>query len=231
MIKDTYVIVPVYNEASVIGGVIRELLTLFPNVICVDDGSIDDSAAEVQKTNAVLLQHDHNKGQGAALKTGIQYALRWPDARYFVTFDADGQHQTMDALMLVESLRHSDLDVILGSRFLGQAEDIPWSKRMTLKLAIAFTNKTTGVHLTDTHNGLRAFNRCFAENLRLRCKGMAHASEFIYRIAEGKFKYSELPVTINYTKYSKNKGQSIFNAFNILSELRTLRKEIADTTE
>lgn len=229
---DTYVIVPVYNEASVIGGVIQELRQFFPNIVCVDDGSTDTSATEVKKTGATLLQHNRNKGQGAALRTGLHYVLERPNAQHFVTFDADGQHQVMDALMLIECLRHSGLDIVLGSRFLGNVDDISWAKKLTLKLAIAFTNKTTGVHLTDTHNGLRAFNRRFAENLHLRCNGMAHASEIIYRVAEGKFKYGEMPVTISYTKYSKAKGQSIFNAFNILSELRTARKEVmADQAE
>ncbi len=223
MLKDTYVIVPVYNEEPVIKDVINNLSTYFPNIICVDDGSTDNSAVEISETNATLLKHSTNRGQGAALRTGIQHALNDPEAQYFITFDADGQHHTMDALMLVETLRHSGKDIILGSRFLGEAENISWIKKVLLKAAVIFTNKTTGVKLTDAHNGLRSFNRRFAENLRLRSSGMAHASEFIYRIAEGKFSYDELPVTITYTKYSKSKGQSIFNAFNILKELRSYK--------
>ncbi len=223
MLEDTYVIVPIYNEEPVIKDVINSLSTYFPNIVCVDDGSTDNSLNELSKTGATVLKHGGNKGQGAAIRTGIQHALSDPNAQHFITFDADGQHHTLDALMLVEVLRHSDKDIILGSRFLGEAENIGWLKKMVLKLAVMFTNKTTGVHLTDTHNGLRAFNRRFAENLRLRSNGMAHASEFIYRIAEGGFDYGELPVTITYTKYSKSKGQSIFNAFNILKELRSYK--------
>jgi glycosyltransferase involved in cell wall biosynthesis len=229
--RSTYVIIPVFNEESVVREVIEQLQTYFSNIICVDDGSTDGSVAAIAETGVVLLRHRTNQGQGAALRSGIQYALKETDAKYFVTFDADGQHRPIDALAMVKNLQHSSKDIVLGSRFLGKAEDMPWAKRAILKLAIVFTNKTTGVKLTDTHNGLRAFNRRFAENLRLRCKGMAHASEFIYRIAEGNFKYGELPVTISYTKYSKSKGQSILNAFSILSELRAARKELAEQAE
>ena len=231
MNRSTYVIMPVFNEESVVRKVIEKLEPYFANIICVDDGSTDNSAQEISKTRATLLQHTANKGQGAALRTGIQYALNNPGAKYFITFDADGQHKIIDALFLLEGLKRSGKDIILGSRFLGEAEGLSWFKKLILKLAIVFTNKTTGVHLTDTHNGLRVFNRHFAENLKLRCNGMAHASEFIYRIAEGNYKYGELPVTISYTQYSKSKGQSILNAFNIVSELRAARKELPEQAE
>lgn len=220
MHKDTYVIIPVYNEEPVIKEVVHSLEAYFSNIICIDDGSTDNSAKEIAKTNAILLEHADNKGQGAALRTGIQYALRNTSAEHFVTFDADGQHQPLDAVKLVEGLKQSDKDIILGSRFLGEAENMSVLKKLVLKLAIAFTNKTTGIKLTDAHNGLRVFNRNFAEKLRLRTNGMAHASEIIYRIAEGNFTYSEMPVTIRYSDYSKAKGQSIFGSISIIRELR-----------
>lgn len=227
MYDTTYVIMPVYNEETVVKEVIEGLAVYFPHIVCVDDGSSDSSVAQVEATGATLLRHTNNLGQGAALKTGIQYALRDKDAKYFITFDADGQHQVKDAIRMVETLMQSGEDIILGSRFLGEAENISWVKKMVLKLAIAFTNRTTGVHLTDTHNGLRAFNRRFAENVRLRCKGMAHASEIIYRIAEGKYRYSEVPVTITYSEYTKSKRSVAAHLLNVLSELKEARKELA----
>lgn len=223
MNRDTYIIMPVYNEDSIVKEVIEQLKPYFANIICVDDGSTDSSVAEVSKTAATLLQHDKNMGQGAALRTGIQYALRDTNAKHFITFDADGQHDPADAVRMLKSLKKHNLDIVLGSRFLGTTENMSKVKGIVLKLAVAFTNKTTGVHLTDTHNGLRVFNRNFAEKLQLRCNGMAHASEFIYRIAEGYFHYAEEPVTIRYTAYSKSKGQSIFNSFVIMKELFSYR--------
>jgi polyprenyl-phospho-N-acetylgalactosaminyl synthase len=230
MNKNTYVIMPVYNEESVVKEVIEQLESYFSNIVCIDDGSTDHSVKEISKTSAVLLQHDNNKGQGAALRTGIQHVLRDKGAQYFITFDADGQHDPADATKMLQSLKKHNMDIILGSRFLGTAENMSFIKGLVLKLAVAFTNKTTGVHLTDTHNGLRVFNRNFAEKLQLRCNGMAHASEFIYRISEGYFHYDEAPVTIRYTNYSKSKGQSIWNGLHILRELRTSRKKLSEQT-
>jgi glycosyltransferase involved in cell wall biosynthesis len=221
--QDTYVIVPVYNEAPIVKRVIEELQVYFSNIICVDDGSDDATVKEIAQTKATLVRHSKNFGQGAALRTGMRHALRDPDAKYFITFDADGQHAVYDAVRLVQYLREEQKDVVLGSRFLGEAENMSWSKRLLLKWAIIFTNKTAGVKLTDAHNGLRAFNRRFAYRVAdLRCNGMAHASEIIYRLAGG-YDYAELPVSIRYTDYSKSKGQSMWNTFHIMRELLAQR--------
>ena len=223
MQRNTYVIVPVYNEEQVIREVIVKLQRHFAHIICVDDGSSDGSVAEIAKTKAILVKHKRNKGQGAALRTGIEYALSKKGAKYFVTFDADGQHRVEDAIKMVNYLKKGEADIVLGSRFVGSTEDMPLVKHMVLKAAIIFSNVTTGLKLTDTHNGLRAFNRGVAVKLRLTCSGMAHASEIIYRIAENKFRYAEMPVTITYSDYSRSKGQSVLNSFGILKELVAYR--------
>ncbi len=223
MNKSAWVIIPVYNEAEVIGSVVDGLKKQFKNIVCVDDGSSDGSADLILKNGAELVVHTRNQGQGAALRTGVQYALQ-KGAQYFITFDADGQHRVEDAVKMLKYLKKNDVDIVLGSRFLGaQAEGLPVTKRVVLKAAIVFSNVTTGLKLTDTHNGLRVFNRNVASKLKLTCSGMAHASEIIYRVAENKFIYAELPVTIKYSRYSKAKGQSIFNAFNIVKEIVVYR--------
>lgn len=220
MHKDTCVIVPVYNEDSVITEVINGLGEYFPNIICVADGSTDNSANEVLKTSAQLIRHFRNSGQGAAIRTGLDAALSNKKMRYFVTFDADGQHSPADADRMVRHIKtHSNTDVILGSRFLGEVENIGQIKLGVLKVAIIVSNLTCGLKLTDTHNGLRVFNRQFATRLHLKSRGMVHASEIIYKIARGGYVYKELPVTIRYTDYSKAKGQSVFNAFAILAKM------------
>ncbi len=219
MHSDTYVIMPVYNEASVIGGVLGDLLKHFANVICVNDGSTDDSAREIAKTKAQLLNHPINVGAGAATQTGIDYALQDPKAEYFITIDADGQHAVDDALKMLEFLKQNPVDIVLGSRFLGTIENISFVKKQFLKVASSFSRATTGIRLTDPHIGLRAFNRQFAENLKLTMPGFEHASEMVNRIAEGKFRYIEVPITVTYSDYTKAKGQSMLNAVNITVDL------------
>jgi glycosyltransferase involved in cell wall biosynthesis len=217
--QDVYVIIPAYNEGKAIKEVLESVLKIFPNVVCVNDGSKDDTAEQIEQTKAVLVNHPINMGQGAALQTGIDYALQDPKAAYFITFDADGQHSLDDAQAMVKEIRKGKAEIILGSRFLGKAENISGLKKAILRMAVAFSNMTSGLRLTDAHNGLRVFNRHVASELQLRMPDFAHASEIIERIAEKKFTYKEVPVTILYTEYSVSKGQSIINAVNISFDL------------
>lgn len=214
MSNNVAVIIPVYNEAEVIGDVLKNVSKHFKYVICIDDGSRDNSAQEIQASKALLVRHPINMGQGAALQTGIEFARQLP-VEYFVTFDADGQHRVSDALVMVEQLRSGDCDIVLGSRFLGQTVGIKKSKERVLKMAIRFSNTISGVKLTDTHNGLRAFNRKVAERMQITMPDMTHASEILEIISKNKFTYREIPVTIEYTDYSRAKGQSLINAINI----------------
>lgn len=214
-INDVAIIIPAYNEGEAIEATIATIPSQYGAVICIDDGSKDNTAASISKTHAKLVQHPINLGQGAALQTGIDFALLDPKVKYFVTYDADGQHQMEDVEKMLKFIRSHDVDIVLGSRFLGKAENIGALKTLILKLAVRFSNASTGVKLTDTHNGLRVFNRKVAEGLQLQMADFAHASEIIDRIAQKKYTYKELPVTIIYTDYSRSKGQSIINAVNI----------------
>jgi glycosyltransferase involved in cell wall biosynthesis len=219
MRTDTYIIIPVYNEAKIIGSVLNEVLKKFSNVVCVNDGSVDNSGREIEKTRAILIEHSINLGAGAATQTGIDYALMDLKAKYFITIDADGQHEIEDALRMLERLKEKDLDIVFGSRFLGQVQNISKIKSQFLKLAALFSKKTSGVYLTDPHIGIRVFNRKFAENLKITMPDFAHASELVERVAEGNYKYDEEPVTVTYSHYSKSKGQPMLNAINITVDL------------
>jgi len=120
---------------------------------------------------------------------------------------------------MLEVLRDKKVNIVLGSRFLGKVENISPLKKQVLKLATAFSNTTSGLKLTDTHNGLRVFDRHTAERMQITMPDMAHASEILTLIKRNKLTYVEAPVTIAYTDYSKAKGQSIFNAVNIVFDL------------
>jgi glycosyltransferase involved in cell wall biosynthesis len=213
--EDVWVIVPCYNEAPVVRGVIEGVLAQFPNVVVVDDGSTDTSAAEVRQTRARLVQHPINLGAGAAYQTGIDFALRDPQAQFFITFDADGQHGVDDAAAMVQHLRGIDAEVLIGSRFLGSADGMTLSRKALLKAAIVFERLTSGIALSDAHQGLRVFRRSFAEVLDLRSHDMSWASEFLTRMAEHHTSYEEFPVHVRYSAYSRAKGQRSINSVNI----------------
>lgn len=208
-----------YNEATVVGSVVKDLLTEFPNVVCVDDGSVDGSQDIAREAGAVVVQHPINLGQGAAIQTGIEYALQDPSMTAVVTFDADGQHRVQDAKAMVGRLQVDEADVVLGSRFLDNRTKLAPMKRLVLKTAALQSRMATGLDLTDAHNGLRAFNRYVAENIHLTQNRMAHATELVHQLAELKPRWVEHPVEIIYTDYSKAKGQSLLNSVNILAEL------------
>jgi polyprenyl-phospho-N-acetylgalactosaminyl synthase len=216
--KSILVVVAAFNEACVIGRVIADLRETYPNVVVVDDGSSDATAACAVAAGAVVLRHPVNLGQGAALQTGIIYALA-RRAAFVATFDADGQHSSADIARMVRALTEHNAEVALGSRFLGNAVGMSLSRRITLRSAVLFTRLTTGLRVTDAHNGLRLFTRAAALKIRITQNRMAHASEISDQIVRHQLKYIEVPVTITYTDHSRVKGQTLLGAADIIGEL------------
>jgi glycosyltransferase involved in cell wall biosynthesis len=218
-LDDVCIIVPLYNEAPVIGGVVTQLRQTFTHVVCVDDGSGDGSAAIAEKAGARVLYHPVNLGQGAALQTGISYALGLDGVEYLVTFDADGQHRVEDVLGMLRMARDKRVAVVFGSRFLDNRTRAGWAKRLVLKTAVWVTNKSTGLRLSDAHNGLRVIRRDAASRINLKQDRMAHATEIVLQLARTQLPWAEYPVEVLYTEYSKGKGQSLLNSVNILVDL------------
>ncbi len=218
-LEDIWFVIAAFNEASAIKTVVSPIVEAGYSVVVVDDYSRDDTSPVARSAGATVVRHPVNLGQGAALQTGIRFALR-KKARVLVTFDADGQHRLLDAEMMVRVLQVKGLDVVLGSRFLGvRSETMPSRKAALLKLAALFTRFTTGVRVTDAHNGLRALTSDAASRLSIRQNRMAHASEIISQIAKLKFRYAEVPVEVLYSDYSKAKGQKMSNSLSIVIEL------------
>lgn len=221
-IPAVWIVIPGYNEDAVIGQTVASLARWLPAVVVVDDGSTDRTAAAAEAAGATVLRHAVNLGQGAALATAIRYALI-RGAEFIVTFDADGQHRPDDIDRLLETAWQREADVVLGSRFLGEAANMPTSRHLLLRLAAAYTRWTTGLPVTDSHNGLRLFTRRAAEQLRVRQNRMAHASEILDWLSASDLRVVEAPVRIVYTDYSLRKGQGLFASFNILWDLWSSR--------
>ncbi len=208
-----------YNEATVVGTVIQGLLPHFPNIVCVDDGSSDGSQKVAREAGAVVVQHPVNLGQGAALQTGFSFALQDPELDCVVTFDADGQHRVEDARAMVARVISGEADVVLGSRFLDGRTKVSTAKRIVLRTAAIQSRMSTGMALTDAHNGLRALGVRTLRKIDLKQNRMAHASELVNQLAAIKPIWVEHPVEIIYTDYSKAKGQSLWNSVNIIADL------------
>jgi hypothetical protein len=120
---------------------------------------------------------------------------------------------------MVGVLREQEVDVVLGSRFLGHTENMPFRRRLVLKAAVVLTRLTTGVQLTDAHNGMRVMTAAAARRLHIVQDQMAHASEFVAQAGRLGLRIAEVPVTISYTRYSLEKGQRLSNSVRILMDL------------
>ncbi|HWJ83393.1 MAG TPA: glycosyltransferase family 2 protein [Nocardioides sp.] len=219
----TVVVVPMYNESAVVGEVLARVRSSFDRVVCVDDGSADGSDAIARATGATVLRHAVNLGQGAALQTGFDWVLASTRATHVVTFDADGQYSVDDALAMVDLAQRTGVDIVLGSRNLGRTDGQPLARRVLMRAALGFSRRSTGLALTDTHNGLRVLNRKALLAMSLRQRGMAHASEIESRISSAGLSWVEHPITMTYTDYTRRKGQSNVNAFNVVFDLAAER--------
>lgn len=215
MKSQVYFVIPAYNEAACVGDVVRRVRSQFPKVIVVDDGSMDQTGQAAAEAGAVVLRHIINRGQGAALKTGIDFALLC-GAEVIVTFDSDGQHQLEDVPALIAPVCEGRCDVALGSRFLHPETNVPAMRKLTLKLGVVFTRLISRIKVTDTHNGLRALSRQAAQRIQIHQDRMAHASEILDEIGRLKLRFVEVPTRISYTEYSRRKGQRSSAAFRIV---------------
>lgn len=215
-----FAVVAAFNEEKTISAVLADLGKYVDRIIVVDDGSSDKTADMVKGVGVTLLRHLSNLGQGAALQTGFEYAKK-QGANIVITYDADGQFKASDISKLVEPILQKKADIVLGSRFLGNAINIPLTRLITLKLGIIFTFIFSGLKLTDTYNGLRALNSQALQKINITQNRLAHASEILDQIKAKKLKYTEIPVTVIYTDYSKQKGEKNINALKVFVDLVT----------
>jgi glycosyltransferase involved in cell wall biosynthesis len=213
-----WVVIAAYNEARAIGPVLAGVRGGGRHIVVVDDGSTDVTADLAGHAGVTVVRHPVNLGQGAALQTGITFALS-QDADVVVTFDADGQHRAGHIEDLITALLVHGADFALGTRFLGKANNIPQSRRLLLRAATWFTRVTTGLAVTDAHNGMRAMTRRGAEHIHLRQNRMAHASEFLNQVVDSGLPYVEVPVVVDYSRYSLGKGQRATGSIDILIDL------------
>lgn len=219
----TYIVIAAYNEEKSLPKVVRSLLDAgYTNIIAVDDGSADNTYYTGLQAGAIMLKHSANRGQGAALKTGIDYAIL-AGAEIIVTFDADGQHRIEDLPSMILPVAKDYVDITLGSRFLRKTK-VPLLRKILLKGSIMVIWIFYGIKMTDAHNGFRAMSRKAAKKIDITCDRMTHASEIVEEIHKKKLRYKEIPVKIIYTDETLKKGHgSYFGAVKILKDMVSKR--------
>lgn len=223
--KEICLIIPAYNEATVIGGVLDAIPKTvetkngnFPiKVVVVNDGSTDNTPAIVKKSGAVLITHLINSGAGGATRTGLRYA-RDNGYQYVITMDADGQHSTEDFLKLAESIVQDKSDFIVGSRLINK-EGMVWYRTIGNYGLNAITFVLFGVLVTDSQSGLKAMNHKALKHMDFSSSSYAFCSEMIWIAHRHGLKISEIPIKAIYSEYSLGKGQTNWNGFPLVREL------------
>ncbi len=218
------VVVPCYNESKeMVTKQIKALSNAGYFLVLVDDGSINPIWRDVSDNhiNGVCIRHSVNLGQGAALETGFSF-VRTNIAEFdaIATFDADGQHQVDSLDLALEALEERDVDIVLGSRFLENKSISEFKggsfKYFILRFAAKIARISLGIKVTDRHNGLRAIKTRALQNIKITQNGFGHADEILRMIKSCNLKFSEVQTEIEYSQYSKSKGQPILNAFQIV---------------
>lgn len=214
-----FVIVPCYNEATVIRDTVGRLLEKGYRVVVVDDASSDNTKESLKGLPVYYIRHEVNLGQGAALQTGIEFALQ-AGAGWLVTFDADGQHDVNDIALMMEQLTKEKAGVIFGSRFLaGASANISLSRKIILRSARLVNYFASGILLTDANNGLRLMTRDAALKMQITENRSTHSAQIQDMVRQNRIKYAECPVNISYTVYSRSKGIKNIASIRILYEM------------
>jgi glycosyltransferase involved in cell wall biosynthesis len=174
--------------------------------VVIDDCSKDNSKDQLAGLPVYYLRHRANLGQGAALQTGIDFAKK-KGAKYFVTFDADGQHDSNDIPGMIDKLEKENADIVFGSRFLpGSKTNVSAARSFVLNVGRYVNYVASGILLSDSFNGMRLYSREAADKIKITENRMAHPAEILLLTAANKLKYVEYPVAIHYTDYSMSKG-------------------------
>ncbi|MGB4957404.1 MAG: glycosyltransferase family 2 protein [Candidatus Saccharimonas sp.] len=229
------IVIPAYNEGSVIGDVVKDIKTQLKakkysaDVVVVNDGSKDDTAEQARKGGAKVIDHILNSGAGAATATGLSYANQ-KGYDIAATMDADGQHNAEDVLRGIKEIQSQGADLLIGSRLIdASAKDMSPLKRVGNWGLSFITMLLFGVYTSDSQSGLRLYSRKALEQLRWKTSGYEFCSEMIWRANQLKLSIGEFPITVIYTDYSKAKGQNNWNGVNILKSL--VRRRLVEIFE
>ncbi len=199
---DTVALIPAYNEERFIGTVVLQARKSADLVIVVDDGSTDDTAEVAKGAGAVVIRHHENRGKGAALNSGFCRA-RELCPRAVVMLDGDGQHHPDEIRRLLAPIWSGEADVVVGSRYLGEEKDVPLIRIWGHQLFTWVTNRLSGVAVTDSQSGFRAFSPTAVEAITFSSAGFSVESEMQFLAQEYNLKVVEVPISADYRDKAK----------------------------
>ncbi len=191
-------VIPAFNEEISVGSVVLHARQHADRVIVVDDGSIDRTSEVARLAGAEVIRHPRNMGKGAALKTGFELA-GLNGAKVIVTLDSDGQHDPEEIPKLVAPILAGEADMVNGSRYInGNRRDTPLYRRIGQYLLDAVTNINSGLHISDTQSGYRAFAKNTLPVFRFTSSGLAIESEMLADAANARLKIKEVEIGVRY---------------------------------
>jgi len=191
------VVIPAFNEERFIGSVVIRAQKYTEKTIVVDDGSSDATADIAESAGAIVLRHTHNQGKGAALNTGLRYA-RELEPDIVITLDADGQHMPEELVYVAAPILLDEADIVVGSRYLDKKSHVPRHRVWGHIFFNFMTNRASGVRLSDSQSGFRAFSPRALERILFHSNGFSVESEMQFLASEQQLRMIEVPITITY---------------------------------
>lgn len=202
MQRNAVVVIPAYNEERFIGSVVLKTRQIVQTVIVVDDGSRDSTAEIAEAAGAVVVRHEGNKGKGVALNTGFLKAKEYTP-EVVITLDGDWQHMPEEMALVAAPILEGGADIVVGSRYLEKSSDVPVQRVIGHWGFTSLTNIVSGVSLTDSQSGYRAFSPAALEALTFSSNSFSVESEMQFLAKDHKLKVVEVPITIRYVDKPK----------------------------
>ena len=189
--------IPAFNEEKNIAGLLIKLKKISQNIIVCDDGSEDLTGKIAENLGAIVIQHKKNLGYGSAIKS-IFLKAHEVNADVLVTFDADGQHRIEDINTILEPIKKNIADIVIGSRFLNNNQEMPKYRKIGIQTITKLTNVTGGTKITDSQSGFRAYSKKILENVKPTESGMGISTEILIKTQKAGYRITEVPITILY---------------------------------